>query len=285
MNKFNPIIQVDDDGLHVPEVREWSIEKYRLVGQYCDIFTAGMKHSWDQLVYIDLFAGAGYAFVKDSNRVVLNAALIAMNIPNTFSKYILCELDLKRYNALKKRVKRDYPHLNVVIYNGDSNDPKIIKCIKNSIPPFKKGNTLLSFCFIDPFSLNLKLSMVRQLANLQMDFLILQALTMDAKRNESIYLNENNTKISEYLGMPNWRDVYDVSPEKQEKNFVLFLANQFQNQMVKMGYIRNRNMHQIKSNVKNLSLYYLAFYSKHKTGERFFKEIQKRANPQTKMDL
>jgi hypothetical protein len=28
-----------------------------LVGSYCDIFTSGIKFKWDQLVYIDLFAG------------------------------------------------------------------------------------------------------------------------------------------------------------------------------------------------------------------------------------
>ncbi len=69
MDKFNPQIEVEPDGLFTPTVREWSLEKYKLVGSYCDIFTNGMKKKWNQLVYIDLFAGAGYAKIKENNKV------------------------------------------------------------------------------------------------------------------------------------------------------------------------------------------------------------------------
>ncbi|HTR81352.1 MAG TPA: hypothetical protein VMM58_06940, partial [Bacteroidota bacterium] len=74
MDKFNPQIEVKSDGLFTPEVREWSLEKYKLVGSYCDIFTNGMKNKWDQLVYIDLFAGAGYAKVKENNKIYKSSA-------------------------------------------------------------------------------------------------------------------------------------------------------------------------------------------------------------------
>ena len=57
--KFNPQIEAKPDGLSTPVVRQWSLEKYKLVGSYCDIFTTGMRNIWDQLVYIDLFAGSG----------------------------------------------------------------------------------------------------------------------------------------------------------------------------------------------------------------------------------
>ena len=41
MDKFNP--QIDNpDGLFMPTVREWLLEKYKLVGSYRDIFTNGM---------------------------------------------------------------------------------------------------------------------------------------------------------------------------------------------------------------------------------------------------
>jgi len=65
---FNPQIEITPDALFTPEVREWSLEKYKLVGSYCDIFTNGMHKKWNQLVYIDLFAGAGYAKIKESKK-------------------------------------------------------------------------------------------------------------------------------------------------------------------------------------------------------------------------
>jgi len=43
MIPFNPLMKVDDDGQYIPEARAWSLEKYKLVGSYCDIFTTGMK--------------------------------------------------------------------------------------------------------------------------------------------------------------------------------------------------------------------------------------------------
>lgn len=283
MNNFNPIIEVKDDGLTIPEVRTWSIEKFKLVGSYCDIFTNGMKNIWDQLVYIDLFAGAGYAKITESKKIYRSSSLIAMSLPVPFSKYILCELDIEKFNALSTRVKRDFKHLNVEVLNCDSNSAvdEIIKCI----PKYSKGNTLLPFCFVDPYSLNLNFSTIANLGKNKMDFLILQALHMDANRNFDKYFREENQRITEYLGMTNWREEFEKNGSINKKNFVKFLAEQYQSNMMKLGYLENKVMHQIRSSEKNLPLYYLSFYSKNKRGIDFFKKIEKYCNPQLKMDL
>jgi three-Cys-motif partner protein len=283
MERFNPLIQVQADALFTPEVRAWSLEKYKLVGSYCDIFTTGMRNKWDQLVYIDLFAGAGYAKIKESGKTYLNSALTAMSIPNPFSKYIFCEQDKARCDALGARCQRDFSGLNFQIIQGDSN--VIIDQVLKAIPPYGRGNTLLPFCFVDPFSLNLKLSTIEALTKGLMDFLILQALYMDGNRNLEKYLKEESTKISDYLGVSNWREIFEADAATNKLNFVKFLADQYQNKMVGFGYQSAKHMHQIRSNEKNLPLYYLAFYSKHKRGEEFFEEVRKRVTPQTKMDF
>jgi three-Cys-motif partner protein len=282
MEKFNPHIQVDPDGNFIPLVREWSLEKYKLVGSYCDIFTSGMKSRWDQLVYIDLFAGAGYATIIESGKTYLSSALIAMSLPNPFTKYILCEEDPTRFLALKSRVEKDFSHHDVTLLQGDSNE--IIDQVFKSIPPFKKGNTLLPFCFVDPYSLNLHFSTIETLGKrMLMDFLILQALHMDGNRNLSKYIKDENVKIANYLGTNNWRHDFDQSCKDNVANFVKFLADQYQNKMASMGYISEKNMHQIRSNEKNLPLYYLSFYSKHPRGIDFYKRIEKYSNPQLKL--
>lgn len=274
---FNPLIETENDGLYLPEVREWSLEKYKLVGSYCDIFTAGMKNMWNQLIYIDLFAGAGLARIKESKRVYFNSAFVAMSIPNKFTKYILCEQDNERFEALQQRVKNNFNHLNVELIHGDSN--LNIEKVKAAIPKFGKGNTLLPFCFVDPYSLNLNFSTIRSLSNNLMDFLILQALHMDANRNFEKYKNDENERIENYLGNPNWRHEFDNNYRTPDK-FVTYLADSYQNNMINLGYQPTKHMHQIRSNEKNLPLYYLAFYSKHPRGEDFFQKIQKRVKPQ-----
>jgi three-Cys-motif partner protein len=91
--KFNPIIPLEDDGLFIPEVGAWADEKYKLLGGYSEIFTTGMKNLWDNLVYIDLFAGAGYAKIRGTNKIRMSSALIALSVSHKFDKYILCEVD------------------------------------------------------------------------------------------------------------------------------------------------------------------------------------------------
>lgn len=280
---FDPLMAVPADGLFTPEVRSWSLEKYRLVGSYCDIFTSGMKSKWDQLIYIDLFAGAGYSRIKETNKVYKSSALIAMSVPNPFTKYILCEQDSDRFGALKKRVERDYSHLNYELLSVDSNQN--IDAVIKSIPSFKKGNTLLPFCFVDPFSLDLSFTTIAKLGKNLMDFLILQALHMDANRNFEKYMKDENQRISNYLGLENWRDVFEQNGCTYRKDFVKFLADQYQLQMCKLGYKPEKHMHQIRSNEKNLPLYYLSFYSKHTRGEDYFTKVQQRVKQQLSLDF
>lgn len=284
MEKFSAIIEVKPDSLFTPEVRAWSLEKYKLVGSYCDIFTAGMKGKWNQLIYIDLFAGAGYAKIIETGKTYLSSALIAMSVPIPFTKYILCEADSSRFEALQKRVNRDYSHLNVELLNGDCNE--IINDIFKAIPSFCKGNTLLPFCFVDPYSLNLHFKTIEVLGGrILMDFLILQALHMDGKRNLAKYLKEENGKISNYLGKPDWRIEFNNSCKDNSSNFVKFLADQYIEKMKSLNYIPEKNMHQIRSNEKNLPLYYLSFFSKHSKGIDFYKRVEKYSRQQLKLDL
>jgi three-Cys-motif partner protein len=280
MRKFDPLIETVFDEMETPEVRIWSLEKYKLLGHYCHIFTNGMKNKWNQLVYIDLFAGAGNVKIQENNKVYLSSPLIAMSLPIPFSKYILCEKNEKRFDALQKRINSNFSHLNYKLINGDSNC--CINEIKKSIPRFNKNNTLLTFCFVDPFSLNLHFETIAKLGEINIDFLILQALHMDGNRNVENYLNINNQKIELYLNKKDWREFY-----KQEKssNFVKFLADMYESSMTKIGYKKGKNFHQIRSNLKNLPLFYLSFYSKHNTGINFFKKIKNMANQQFKLDL
>lgn len=284
MEKFNSNILVDNDENYTPVVRAWSLEKYKLVGSYCDIFTSGMKGRWNQLIYIDLFSGAGYATIMETGKTYLSSALIAMSIPHPFTKYILCEEDPERFKALKNRVEKNFSHLDVALINGDSN--QIVDQVYKSIPAYYKGNTMLGFCFVDPYSLNLNFRTIETLGSkILMDFLILQALHMDGNRNLTKYLKDENEKIELYLGNKNWREDFHESCKDSLANFVKFLADQYVNKMKSLGYLPEKNMHQIRSNENNLPLYYLAFFSKHLRGIDFYKRVEKYTNNQLKFEF
>ncbi len=274
--KFNPIIEVIDDNLYIPEVRQWSEEKYRLLGAYCDIFTTSMKSKWSKLVYIDLFAGAGYSKIKDTGKIVKSSSLIALSLPNTFSHYIFCEQDPKRFLALKTRIERDFPDKNVKLIHGDSNN--LIHEVKNAIPKYSKESTVLSFCFVDPYSLNLDFQTLKILSqNYNIDFLVLLALAMDANRNMDIYLREESERIAKFIDNDRWREDYEKS---KNKSIIHFLGSKYDSNMSNLGYKEPAQKQEIRSNVKNLPLYHLAFYSKHGLGNEFWNKIKVYSNNQ-----
>lgn len=279
--KFDPIIPVEDDSLYIPEVGPWSDEKYKLVGGYCDIFTTGMKNLWDNLVYVDLFSAAGYARIKNTDKVRMSSALIALSTPNRFNKYILCEQDDKCFEALQKRVKKHFPDANVEYILGDTN--KRIDDIINAIPKHSYQEKVLRFCFVDPFSMNLEFETINKLSQVgKIDFLILLALPMDGNRNLFNYIAKNNDKIDKFLNDLNWRKPFK-SGEIPASDFMKYCAEKYDDNMKRLGYKEPVKKHLVRIGEKNVPLYYLAFYSKHERGNDFYKKVEKYLSQQQSM--
>ncbi len=279
MKGFDPIAFVKDDGLIIPEIGTWGLQKYKLMGAYCDIFTSGMRKQWEQLIYIDLFSGAGYAKLKQDGRIIKTSTLIATSIPNKFTKYIVGEFEGDKINALKQRAELCNNGVNIEYIQGDSN--KNINRIIDAIP---KENNALRFCFVDPFSLNLEFETIKKVAAIgRVDFLILLALQMDGKRNFHNYIRDESEKIDKFLGNNNWRDPFKRG-EIHQKDFMKFLADTYDNNMKNLGYVVDPVLkYEVKNDEANVPLYYLAFYSKSKKGNDFYKKIEKYQSPQQKL--
>ena len=255
-----PILK--DDGLATPEVGLWAEYKYRLVWNYAKMFAASMKVKWDSRVYIDLYAGAGRSRIENTKTIVPASPLLAMNILSKFDKYIFCENDKERMQALKARVKRDYPDSDVSFIETDVN--KKVEEVISNIPKHYKEFKVLTFCFVDPFNLkNLKFQTIRKLAEKYIDFLILIPSGMDANRNISYYIDESNTAVEDFTGASQWRDEWRLEGAKWE-NFGLFFADLFGRQMRTLTYFYEglADMVHIRSTEKNLPLYHLAFFSR-----------------------
>ena len=77
--------------------------------------------------------------------------------------------------------------------------------------------------------------------------------------------------IDEALGNSDWRQRWEG---RRRSDFPKFLANEFSSSMESLGYLRTEvaSMKTVRSDAKNLPLYYLALYSKHPTAHRFWKE-------------
>lgn len=272
--KFNPIITVKDDGLKLPDpVGEWSEKKYSLMGGYCEIFNAGIKSKFSNRVYIDLFAGSGYAPIKGKNKILKSSALISLSIPTPFTKYIFCEMDKEKIDALETRAKREHADKDMIFIHGDSNQTvdRVIKEIRDL------GSSTISFSFVDPFSLNLHFETIEKLSKVgRIDFLILLALMMNANRNLHNFIDDESKVIDLYINKYDWRDTF-LSGETRKEDFIKFIADTYDQNMANLGYnVKNEGLKpKVDADEFNLSLYYLAFYSKNPLGNKFFSEIQK----------
>ena len=113
-----------------------------------------------------------------------------------------------------------------------------------------------------------------------MDFLVLIPSSMDANRNEQNYIQPRNKTLENFLGSPNWRSCWDKE-KVFGKSFEHFVVEEFGHSMHKLGYIDPglQEALLIRSDEKNLPLYRLALYSKHKLGAKFWKETKKIFRP------
>lgn len=263
-----------DDGLETPEVGAWAERKYKLVHMYDELFATGMKNKWTR-IYIDLFAGAGKARVRNTNRILLGSPLLAINIPDRYDKYIFCEKDSRLLDSLKRRVAHSYPEVQPEFVGGDCNN-KVGEIIGH-IPVPSPTNKVLTFCFVDPFSLDIEFQTIKRLASRFIDFLILLAFS-DANRNAGTYIRTNSERLDRLLGKTAWRQEWNVEMKK-DPSFVRFIAKQYVGQMISLGYNKDsmKLMIENRSDEKNLSLYHLAFFSRHERGYEFWREVRKYA--------
>ena len=264
---------IADDGLICPEVGSWAEEKYRLLSLYDELFSTGMKYKWDQRVYIDLYAGAGYGRIKGSKKILKGSPLLSLGVTHPFDKYIFCEESPDLLAALMARVARIAPQTQVAYVPGDC-DSKIADICKE-IPKGSPSNKVLSLCVVDPFDFGLKFETLKKLSGVYIDFVVLLAIGMDANRNYDHYVDGNSSKIDEALGNTEWRERWKAAGRRSD--FRRFLAQEFSMSMQSLDYLEQPldRMKLVKSTEKNLSLYYIALFSRNKTAYKFWDDVLK----------
>jgi len=273
--------QIKNDGLPIEGIGPWSAEKYKLIQHYVSQFATSMKNKWKSRIYIDLFASCGVSKIKGTSKIVPASPLLAMNIKDPFDRYIFCDIDGDKLNALKERTKRLFPHLFTAFVIGDVN--KNVDQILRHIPKASRSHTVLTFCLVDPYNLgNLQFNTIKTLStNYYMDFLILIPTYMDAKRNWLNYLSPGNPTIDRFLGDFNWKSSWKQEMKKGTK-FGRFLVFKFCEQMSKLDFLIPDASDIILMKIKdrNVSLYHLAFFSRHPLGMRFWKNAIKGTSTQ-----
>ena len=273
-------VSVDDDGLVCPVVGRWAEEKYRFLSLYDEMFATGMKYKWDQRVYIDLYSAAGYSRIEGTTRILKGSPLLALTVSVPFDKYIFCEEKKDLRDALEARAQRIAPDANVVYIAGSCD--VLVDDICAAIPKPSLSNRVLCLCVVDPCDFGMKFNTIRKLSRFFTDFVVLLAIGMDANRNYDLYVEGDSPKIDDALGNTDWRQRWEEKG-KPRGEFRQFLAAEFSKSMESLGYLPLRldQMKLVRSDEKNLPLYYLAMFTKHPTGSKFWQDVLKYATDQT----
>lgn len=273
----------EDDGLITPEIGSWGEDKYRLIALYSSLFAKSMRKKWECLVYIDLFSGAGRARIRSTNRIINASPMIVLGLPNKFDLYIFCEKDHEKCEALKERIRIAAPEANNQIIEGDANQK--VNEILAKMPAYKKNYRVLALCFADPYALNnLRFATIKELATRYMDFLVLIPSGMDAHRFESTYVKLNNHTIDDFIGDHKWRDAWKEA-QKKGTPFERFIVEAFGKAMKALDYLSPglEDTRLMRSDEKNLLLYRLVLYSRHKLAKEFWSQAKKYSQLQTEM--
>lgn len=278
-------MHTEDDGLYCgrKEAGKWAEEKHLVVSLYAKLFATGMKEKWDERVYIELYAGAGYSRIQDTAGVIVGSPIHALTLEHPFDKYIFCEEDPKSLEALKARVKRTAPSARVAYIPGDCNSH--VDDILAAIPAHSKHHRVLSLCFVDPYDIGIKFETLRRLSVKYVDFLVLLALYMDANRNPDNYAKEESMKIDEFLGSGDWRGRWKAAQESRVP-FPRFLAEEFSKSMEMLEY-EPRPFYKMRKvrMPQNVPLYSLALFSRHPLAYSFWDQVLKYSTPQTDFDF
>lgn len=277
------VSQIEDDGLVYPPVGEWALEKHKKIGYYASIFSESMQKKWDCRLYIDLFAGAGAAKIKGTQKRINGSPLMVLGLDVPFDKYIFCEENSELCSALKERIARKHPEAdtNVLNVNCNTQIDKIIKVL----PAFSRSYKGIAFCFVDPFNAsNLSFETLRRLsAAVYVDFAVLLPSHMDIHRNQSNYTRDDCRILDELLGESTWRQDW-ASGASRIRDFGLFIADRFGKQMKSIGYLYDGTEDYVTVRMggedAGLFLYHLCFFSKHQLGQKFWRESRTRTATQ-----
>lgn len=282
MDIFDKLPEAFPDDFHTPIVGEWGRQKYLRLWMYASIFARGMRNQHRHRVYIDLFAGAGKAIIRETGELVLGSPLLALAVPDPFTKYIFCDDDAERVSALTARVERDYAWADCTIIQAPA--VNAVPQIRTALPT---TGSVLSFCFADPYDLSFDFSIVERLASgTRMDFLILLAAQMDGQRNEVNYVGPASTKVERLLGDPQWREKWRAA-KRDGSGFQQFLMQQYRVGMERIGYqpLRDGDVYRVRTESGQVPLYYLLFFSKSERGYHFWRQTMKYSDTQGTLGL
>jgi three-Cys-motif partner protein len=158
--------------------------------------------------YIDGFAGAGMARLRDENRLVNGSPRIALELPQPFDRYWFMEQTGWRVERLREMMA-EYPDHPVTVLDGDCNE-----LIVERVVPVRAERRARGFALLDPFTMNLDWTTIQALGRTDAFEIIVNLPTMAF--NRGVLHNDIDTvtpkqvaRLTRFWGSDEWLDLYE----------------------------------------------------------------------------
>ena len=201
----------------------WTVKKLKMLQGYLDLFTSALKNNFEELVYIDAFAGTSRIAINGLDTTEAEAAkgfiegsaeIATRIVGKAFDRIVLIEKDAAKAAELQERYKRERNARHEIIEN-DANEAIPAWIDRNRHKPRMRG-----VLFADPFGTQLHYKTVEVIAQYeQLDTWILcpvgalaRMLPLE-KRPEMV--NENwARRLNRTYGSELWKELYKENPQQ-----------------------------------------------------------------------
>ena len=241
------------DGHPAREVGHWVERKVHHVDRYAQIFAGAMKKKWSALNYVELFAGPGMSWDKETRQFVTGSAVRALQEP--FTNFVFVEMDPVASAALSARLAGEQRSWCVITDDCNSAIGRVADALQRG----------LTLAFVDPTNWQVALSTMEQLA---------------AGRNVDILMSffsgfmrrvwyTDVPALDRFFGDSSWRQIRDA-PRSDRISLLIRLYNQ---KLARLGYLPDcwREAVPVRNN-KNVFMYSLVLFSKNPLGLKFWRD-------------
>jgi len=259
------------------EIEPHTLHKYNILKKYLDVCKIFDKH-YSNFVYVDTHGGSGRVSLKGKKDAWMDGSpLIAAHWTPSFPCHIV-EIDHERHRHLCESTEGCG---NVHTYRGDCN--RLIDSILSEIPKWEK----FVFCFVDPDSLVYRgpdgtewdqvcAETVKKIAEFPRSELLLNFPLEAILRCAGDYFRNptesraiaNGKRVTTFMGSTSWQTLSEK--ERNRRGFLELYVDE----MLKSYPYKGAML--IRSEERNLPLYYLVYTTHNMTAAKIMRDIMKK---------
>jgi len=259
-------LAVASDGLAARLTGPWVHDKNFYVERFLSIFSRGVARKWaGKLSYVDLFAGPGRSVIRGSQEEIEGSPVLALKV--NFARYVFVDVP-DVLSALSSRLA-NHPKLPEISFiEGNCNER--IDVILKALPA-----NHLTLAFIDPTGLQIHFNTIKRLVHKRkVDLLMTIQFGMGIRMNLPLYAKTEGRGLSAFLGNSEWQK--DVRAGGSISQVGRRILDRYVAQLRGLNYrtVEDREIY-IRSDQNNLLLYLMVLASRHRLGEKFWREATK----------